>query len=305
MKFQFLKRLPMMIIGLCMAVVLTSLSASVNAAEEGEPRSSSTNDTSVTAEASTEEGTSTETKIPDNPFTDGMMSDDELYKYITDYLDVDTTLDLDGSGVLIDESILNPSGGSESETGGNDGETAANETAGSDTSGEKLMYTIATRDGSTFYIIIDKNSGGENVYFLNKVDITDLASLIGRDKDEDSLTNQEKEIIAAADGITVKPADKTPSSGDDNSDVIPDSSQFDDTNSNANNKKSSGGYTMYIIIGVAMVVAIIIGWYFKIGPGKKKKTNFADEEDYEDEEEAAQENYINEDEIEDEDDDTE
>lgn len=299
MKLLMFKKIPTMIIGFCTAFALLSLT--VNAAE-GNPQNVSAQETAETTAALPEESTAAETKIPDNPFTDGMLSDDELYQYIADYLDVDTTLDLDGSGVLIDESIINPSGNAEDETDESGGETAA-----SYTSGEKVMYTIATRDGSTFYIIIDKGSSGENVYFLNKVDITDLASLIG-DKDEDDMTEQEKQIIAAANGITVKPADKTPSSSNgDNSDIIPGDSQSNDTNSDTNNngsnsQSSGGGNTMYLIIGGVMVVAIIIAWYFKIGPGKKKKTTFA-EEDYEDEEEeAVQENYINEDEIKDEDD---
>lgn len=299
MKSQIFKRtLSQMIIGLCTVVTLVfRLAVGASAADEN----GSSQEAATTAEATAEEVTTAGTNIPDNPFTDGMMSDDELYEYIAGYLDMDTTLDLDGSGVLIDESIINPSSGStEDETSESGGETAA-----SDTSGEKLMYTIATKDGSTFYIIIDKGSSGENVYFLNKVDITDLASLIG-DKDEDDMTEQEKQIIAAANGITVKPADKTPSSSNgDDSNIIPDDSQsnVNNSNTNSNSQSSGGGNTMYFIIGGVMVVAIIIGWYFKIGPGKKKKTTFA-EEDYEDEEEEiVQENYINEDEIKDENDD--
>lgn len=301
MKLLIFKKIPIMIIGFCTAVALLSLT--VNAAES-EPQNDSTQEAAETTAAPSEESTSAGTQIPDNPFTSGMMSDDELYQYIADYLDVDSTLDLDGSGVLIDESVLNASGSSnENETNEDGGETTP-----SFTSGEKLMYTVATRDGSTFYIIIDKSSGGENVYFLNKVDITDLASLIGN-KNEDDLNEQEKQIIAAANSITVKPADKTPSNGNgDSSNIIPDDSQSNATNSDANNnngktQSSGGGYTMYLIIGGVMLVAIIIGWYFKVGPGKKKKASFA-EEDYEDEEETAQEAYINEDEIEDEDDDT-
>ena len=47
------------------------------------------------------------------------------------------------------------------------------------TDNENLQFiTVTARDGNVFYIIIDKGSTSENVYFLNTVDESDLAALV-------------------------------------------------------------------------------------------------------------------------------
>lgn len=229
----------------------------------------------------------------DSPYSDGMLSDDELYNRVMDFLDDGTNLNTEGSGMLIGEDIINPEKKEETDT------TSEAETY---TSGEKVMYTVAASDGSVFYIIIDKGSNGQNVYFLNMVDIVDLASLIN--SESENLSAQEKAILNEANVTTV--------SGDEEQD--PEAESPDNTtannsgSSNSGNKPSgSAGTTsakkddtmLYIIIGGGAVIAIGIGWYFKIGPGKKKKASF-DEEDEEDEEEQPEEYYYDEEETEEE-----
>ena len=39
------------------------------------------------------------------------------------------------------------------------------------------FISVTAKDGSVFFIVIDKQNVNDNVYFLNKVDISDLEAL--------------------------------------------------------------------------------------------------------------------------------
>lgn len=211
----------------------------------------------------------------ETPYEDGMLADEDLYNYVLGYIG-DDSIDTQGSGVLIGEDVIN-----EQKKDGY--EVVPNEE--SVTSGEKIMYSIATRDGSIFYIIIDKGANGENVYFLNSVDIVDIASLINTE--DENLSAQEKAILNKANAVTGS-YDYTEETPDEENSESSDNRKNNSSNNNSGNtgtttaKKSDN--TLYIILGIGAVVAIGIGWYFKVGPGKKKNVGF-DEEDDEDEEE--------------------
>lgn len=215
-------------------------------------------------------GLSDDEELPvwyETPYADGMLSDDDLYNYVMNFLDDDVNLDTQGSAVLIGEDIINKD---------KDNEQAEEKF----TSGEKIMYSIAASDGSIFYVVIDKGANGENVYFLNAVDVVDLASLIK--DDEEGLSSKEEAIINQASGSTQSDNKKT------SSDIIPNSNTANNTTSNEDSEKSNNS-TLYIIIGVVAVGAIIAGWYFKMGPGKKNKAVFDEAEEDEDEEEYYEE----------------
>ena len=218
----------------------------------------------------------------ETPYEDGMLADEDLYNYVLDYIGGDS-IDTQGSGVLIGEDVIN-----EQKKDGY--EVVPKEE--SVTSGEKVMYSVATRDGSIFYIIIDKGANGENVYFLNSVDIVDLASLINTE--DENLSAQEKEILNGANAVTGSynyaenvPDEENGGNGADRN---------NNTNNNFGNTKAptqGNNNTLYLVLGIGAVVAIGIGWYFKVGPGKKKNVGF-DEEDDEDEEEEYYEEEVEE-----------
>lgn len=151
------------------------------------------------------------------------------------------------------------------------------------------MYTVATRDGSIFYIIVDKSGDTENVYFLNAVDVTDLAAIIQNGKGEDEgYTPEELEIInQAGETVTVKNesdptnTDKTGSTPTQSSSTEPDD-------------EGGSGSALYIVIAIVGVAVIGFAAYKKIGPGKKKNVGFDEVED--DTEEEVVEDYAVEDE---------
>jgi len=46
------------------------------------------------------------------------------------------------------------------------------------TNSDDLQFiSVTAKDGSVFYVVIDKKNSNYNVYFLNKVDISDLEAL--------------------------------------------------------------------------------------------------------------------------------
>ncbi len=238
--------------------------------------------------ATTTEETTTTTEFT-NPYDSGMLADDDLYKYILDYMGDGAVFDISGAGVLVDESeVTFPQGVTETDE-------SDDEYTDTDTTTEpqaKLMYTVTTRDGSIFYIVIDKNGKGENVYFLNSVDAFDLASIVEKqptDEEETVSYNiKEQAIINAANGVAVTEAPTE----DGQTDEAQQPEQTTDNNSAPTATTSTGSSnTLYIIVGVGVVIAIVIAWYFKVGPGKKNNVGFEDD----DEDEEAEEEYYEED----------
>lgn len=214
----------------------------------------------------------------ENPYNSGMLADDDFYKSVVDYLADGVNLDLSGTAILVDESTVNEDKQTDSENNENGDDDTADST-------EKLMYTVVSRDGSTFYIIIDKGGDGENVYFLNKVDIIDLASLINTE--DENLSAQEKAILNEANmSAGEEDGEENPDEDNQSSSVNSGSSSSSgNTGTSTSSTAKSDNTTLYLIVGVAAVAAIGIGWYFKVGPGKKNKDSFDETDDEEDEEE--------------------
>lgn len=132
------------------------------------------------------------------------------------------------------------------------------------TDNENLQFiTVTARDGNEFYIIIDKGAQSENVYFLNTVDESDLATLV-----EDYVPEQ----------TTGQPE---PSSTPDAEPAEPEQKQEKQPEPDAENTNSSFLFLIVLVLAGGAGLAV---YYFKVFRPKKKLEQADDLEDFEFEE---------------------
>ena len=138
----------------------------------------------------------------------------------------------------------------------------------------KEFYTISTPDENVFYLVVDKQRDGNNVYFLNAVTESDLAALAQKD--------------AAPEPVApVEPEPTTPKEPEEPSEPEPPVTEPEQPA-----KKSNS--TMLIVLIVALAAGGI-GYYFKV---YKPKHELDDAEDIDDFEfEGPEEPTVNEDDI--------
>lgn len=154
---------------------------------------------------------------------------------------------------------------------------------------ESLMgrefYTITTESGKVFYLIIDRTSGKEVVRFLTDITEEDLLHVV-----KNSSQSLPRNSAAKDSGIPIQEAaisnNNTESSGDGYSDTkkLTDEEAKDiekeqqETPASETPKEESfiKKNMSYIIMGVAAVIFIIAGYYFKVI--KKRRESDADED---------------------------
>lgn len=137
------------------------------------------------------------------------------------------------------------------------------------TDNENLQFiTVTARDGNVFYIIIDKGSTSENVYFLNTVDESDLTALVEDYAPEQTTAKQQPEPSSAPDA---EPA------------------EAEQTKQSEQDAKKSNSSFMFLIILVLIGGAGLAVYYFKIFRPKKKLEQADDIEDFEIEETESEE----------------
>lgn len=130
------------------------------------------------------------------------------------------------------------------------------------TDNENLQFiTVTARDGSEFYIIIDKGTQTENVYFLNTVDESDLAALV-EDYVPEQTTNQQLEPSIMPD------AEKEPEQAEQPKQDI---------------EKANSNFMFLIILILAGAAGLTV-YYFKVFLPKKKLEQADDLEDFDFEE---------------------
>ena len=129
----------------------------------------------------------------------------------------------------------------------------------------KMFYTFKTPAGNVFYLVIDRERGGDNVYFLNAVTENDLLALAeGAPKTDDTSTS-------------AIPSD--PKTDDKNPDVTEkEPAANSEDNKPSTEKKSSTGMIIFIVIGIAAVGGT--AYYMKIiRPKQQARINYDDGEE--------------------------
>lgn len=146
------------------------------------------------------------------------------------------------------------------------------------TDSENLQFiSVTAKDGSVFFVVIDKQNTNDNVYFLNKVDISDLEALA------------EDNTLTSAPTATVTPAPSAAASPE------PEEQKKEDTEQKQT--KTPVSSTMLILILAVIAAAVIGGYYVKVVIPKKKLEQADDLEDFDFEDSEDGEEIINEDDI--------
>ena len=141
------------------------------------------------------------------------------------------------------------------------------------------FMTVTTRSGHVYYIIIDRSSNSQNVYFLNQVDEYDLMSIMS-----DAEKAQYEQDQARPSNQSQYPQNVVP--------VQPEGNPAPtETPTQHSSQQSRIGSSLTMLAFFAVIgILIAIGFYFfKIKP-KKEGADFDEEIDFEDDEE-----YVNED----------
>lgn len=188
------------------------------------------------------------------PVTELVSGDTEIGGSLTEKTDSDDITDLDES----EDELTTP-----------DGNGILLEDITDDEINRQFI-TIQSKNGNTFYIVIDKDrKGNENVYFMNLVDEYDLMAF-SEDFPEDAPVKTGKDKKTDTEK-TAEPADAE----------TDDSSKTTDEPAKTDN---GGGNTIILLIGAAALVGGGAFYYFKIYKGKANKPKNVVSEDDEDDE---------------------
>jgi len=137
---------------------------------------------------------------------------------------------------------------------------------------EKEFFTFTTPAGNVFFLIVDRQRGTDNVYFLNAVTEQDLIALAEQSGNQIS--------GSGTGGIPVSTTPQTPEGEQ------PDNAEQEQ--STPPPADSGGGNSTMIFLLVAVAIAGGVGYYLKIVRPKQQASGDYDDED-EDEEDIGEE----------------
>ena len=226
-----------MVVGMLFSAAMPALAYTGGAEQTGEDTS---NVETVTGNINTETEDTEDVPVTEEPSDTGEPEDEESQGRVQG-----TPFSVPGNGQLVDDKADDES---------------------------KQFLTIQTKNGNTFFMVLDRSDNTENVYMLSMIDENDLAEFIGETKEE---PKQEQPSV-------IIPETEKPS--------VPDEPETE-TESKSEEKKS--GMNMGVLLAVIVLLAGGIGgyYYFKV----LKPRQDEDETDGEDLEFYDGGAYINED----------
>lgn len=140
------------------------------------------------------------------------------------------------------------------------------ETQTSDDTG-KIFYTVTTKEGEVFYLVIDQNHNEDNVYLLSQVTVSDLQYLADSNGYDFIVSGSGQKSGSLLDALSESSEDKTSSA-----DILTDT----ETNTS---KSSSGQGNMNSTILIMIIVALGGGAYYFLKLRKNKQNAQMDEID--------------------------
>lgn len=135
-----------------------------------------------------------------------------------------------------------------------------------DTDG-KEFYTITTPDKNVFYLVIDRQRDGDNVYFLNAVTEKDLLALAEKSGSSAANTGTNTTTASASSSSTQTTTSQTGT----------------ETPVKSSSTPQSNNMGMLLLVLAVVVIGGGAGYYFKIYRPKHQRADSEDELDYSDE----------------------
>ena len=151
-----------------------------------------------------------------------------------------------------------------------EGETADTVTKTA-TEGTKEFYTISTKSGKIFYLIIDNSKSQDNVYFLTEVSEKDLMNF----------TLSDSVTLPEVDTVYAEPEKQTEEEKPETTDT-PEKEKEEEEVQMPEDKSSMGTYLLIALVAVGTAAG---GYYLKV---YKPKHEYDDEDEMEDDEEESE-----------------
>ena len=173
------------------------------------------------------------------------------------------------------------------------------------TENEKEFFTISTPNENIFYLIVDRARESENVYFLNEVTENDLFSLTSAEKPKETAIPEQKEPVCTCTqkcvvGMVNVQCELCSVNFKKCIGTATDTEETQETETKRGEIPTEKGTILFSIVGI--VIAIVVGYYFKVYRPKQEYIDDDDEEAEEkivneDEQENKEEIFVNEDDI--------